>query len=56
MLCSMVGLSTLTMKMPNPLPALSKAYVCGRSRVGMAGWNPKGGMDVCLLQMLCVVR
>jgi hypothetical protein len=29
--------------------ARSKAWVCGRSLTGIAGLNPTGGMDVCLL-------
>jgi hypothetical protein len=29
--------------------AWSKACVCGRSLAGIAGSNPAGGMDVCLL-------
>jgi len=28
----------------------------GHSLAGIAGSNPAGGMDVCLLQVLCVVR
>ena len=39
-----------------PLAARSKAWVCCRSLAGIAGSNPAGGMDVCLLWMLCVVR
>jgi hypothetical protein len=27
----------------------SKAWVCSRSPAGIAGSNPAGGMDVCLL-------
>ena len=34
----------------------AKAWVCGRSFVGIVGSNPAGGMDVCLLWLLCVVR
>ena len=30
----------------------SKAWVCGRSPTGIAGSNPAGGMDVCVV---CVV-
>ena len=29
--------------------ARSKAWVCGRWLAGIAGSNPAGGMDVCLL-------
>jgi hypothetical protein len=36
--------------------ARSKAWVCGRSLAGIAGSNRAGGMDVCLLWVLCVVR
>ena len=32
-----------------PVAAWSKAWVCGRSLAGIAGLNPAGGMDVCLL-------
>ena len=34
----------------------SKAYVWGRSTAEIVGSNPTGGMNVCLLLMLCVVR
>jgi hypothetical protein len=34
---------------PIPVTALSKAWVCSRSLAGIAGSNPAGGMDVCLL-------
>ena len=30
--------------------------VCGFSLAGIAGSNSAGGMDVCLLRALCVVR
>ena len=36
--------------------ARSRAWVCGRSLPGIAGSNPAGGMQVCLLWVLCVVR
>ena len=32
-----------------------KAWVCGRSFVGIAASNPAGGLDVCILWVLCVV-
>ena len=32
-----------------PVAARSKAWVCGRSLAGIAGSNPTGGMEVCLL-------
>ena len=41
---------------PMPVAARSKASVCGRSLVGAVGSNPAGGMDVCRLWVLCVVR
>jgi hypothetical protein len=31
-------------------------WVCGRSHAEIVGSNPAGGMDVCLLWALCVVR
>ena len=34
---------------PIPVAKWSKARVCGRSPAGIAGCNPAGGMDVCLL-------
>jgi len=36
--------------------ARSKEWVCGRSLAGISGSNPVGGMEVCLLWVLCVVR
>ena len=38
------------------MAARSKAWVCGCSLAGIACSNPAGGLDVCLLRMLCVVR
>jgi hypothetical protein len=31
-------------------------WVYGRLLTGIGGSNPTGGMDVCLLRVLCVVR
>ena len=39
-----------------PLAARSQAWVCSRSFAGIAGSVPAGGIYVCLLRMLCVVR
>jgi hypothetical protein len=41
---------------PIPVVARFKAWVYGRSPAGNVGSNPAGGMDVCLLWVLCVVR
>jgi hypothetical protein len=41
---------------PIPAAAQSKAWVCGRALAGIVGSNPTGGMDVCLLYSVCVVR
>jgi len=41
--------------MPIPGAARSKAWVCGSWFAGISGSNP-GGMDVCILRVLCVVR
>jgi hypothetical protein len=38
------------------MDARSKACVGGHSVAGIAVWNPTGGIDVCLLGVLCVVR
>jgi len=40
--------SVLT-KQPIPVAARFKVWVCGRSTAEIAGSNPTGGMDVCLL-------
>jgi hypothetical protein len=42
--------------LPILVAALSKAWMCGRSLAGIAGSHLAGGMNVCLLWMLCVVR
>ena len=34
----------------------SSRAVCGLSLAGIAGSNPAGDMDVCLLWVLCVLR
>jgi len=41
---------------PIPVAALSKTWACGRSLAGIAGSILAGGMDVCVLWMLCAVR
>jgi hypothetical protein len=48
--------SLVIMSSPIPMAARSKAWVCGHSVVGIAGSNRAGGIDVCLLWVLCVVR
>jgi hypothetical protein len=40
--------------LPIPVAARSKPWVCGHWLVGIAGSNPSGDMDVCLLWVLCV--
>ena len=37
------------------MAARSKAWVCGRLPAEIVGSNPTGGMDVCLLSVLCVL-
>jgi len=39
-----------------PLAARPKVWIYGALIAGIAGSNPAGGMDVCLLWVLCVVR
>ena len=46
----------LIQNIPIPVAARSKVYVCGRSPAETVGSNPTGGMDVCLLWVLCTVR
>jgi hypothetical protein len=42
--------------LPVPVVARPKGNVYGRSPTAIVGSNPTGGMDVCLLYVLCVVR
>jgi hypothetical protein len=35
--------------LPIPVAARSKAWVCGPSLAGIAGSNPAGDIDVCVL-------
>jgi len=37
-------------------PAQSKMWIFCRPLVEVAGSNPAGGIDACLLRVLCVVR
>jgi hypothetical protein len=39
-----------------PMAVRSKAYVYGRSPAAIMSLIPTGGMDVCLLCVLCVIR
>jgi hypothetical protein len=39
--------------LPIPVADRSKARVCGQSLAGVAGFNPAGGMDVCVV---CVAQ
>jgi hypothetical protein len=43
-------------KTPIPVAARFKEWVCGRSLAGIAGSNPAGGMDACLLWVLYVCQ
>jgi len=42
--------------MPISVAVRFKEWVCGRLIVGIAGSNPAGGMDDCLLWVSCVVK
>ena len=44
------------MYLPIRVAAWSKAQAFRRSLAGIAGVNSAGGMDVCLLCVLCVAR
>jgi hypothetical protein len=48
--------STIIRLLPIPVAARGKAWVCGRWLPGIVDSNPGGGMDVCLLWVLRVVR
>jgi len=41
------------MSKPIPVAARSKAWVCGLALAGIVGSNPAGGMDICMLFVLC---
>ena len=41
---------------PIPVAARFQAWVCSRSLAGIAGSNPTGGMNACLLWMVCFVK
>jgi hypothetical protein len=41
---------------PIPVASLSKAWVCGSSLLEIVASNPAGGMEICLLWVLRVVR
>jgi hypothetical protein len=41
---------------PIPMNVLSEVWVCSGSFDGIACSNPDGGMDVCLLFMMCFVN
>jgi hypothetical protein len=43
-------------RVPIPVAARAKVWVCGASLAAIAVSNPAVGMDVCLLWVLCVVR
>ena len=38
------------------MAARSEAWVCGRSLAGILCSIPAGGIDVCLLRVLCVAK
>ena len=44
------------LNLPIPVAALSKEWVCGSPLARVAGSYPGGGMHICLLCVLCVVR
>jgi len=45
-----------TLRSPIPVAVPCKEWVYGRSLAGTAGSNPTGGINICLLWVLCVVR
>lgn len=44
------------MKLPISVAARSRTCECGPSIFEIAGLNPSGGVDICLLQMLFVLQ
>jgi hypothetical protein len=53
----MIPLSLNVSSNITPIMAMqSQACIHGRSFAGIAGSNPAGDMDICLLWLLCVVR
>ena len=52
---SLVGIATRCglhgpgIELPIPVAGRSKARVCGRSLSGVAGSNPAGDMDICVV-------
>jgi hypothetical protein len=48
--------ATINTSLPVPVAARSKTQIYGRSPTAIVGSNPTGGMDVCLLGVLCFVR
>ena len=44
----------LKVKMRIPVAVRSKTWNCGHSLAGAASSNPTGGLDICLLRVLCV--
>ena len=47
------GNTTLNCSVYVPMAARSKALVCGRSPAEIMGSNPTGGMDVCVVSVMC---
>jgi hypothetical protein len=40
-------------RLPIPVSARSKAWVCGRSPAEIVGSNPAGGMDISVVRVVC---
>jgi hypothetical protein len=51
-----MGFSVKQRSNDNGVTVRSKAYICGPALAGIVGSNPTGGMGVCLLYSVCVVR
>jgi hypothetical protein len=52
----LIIIKTTTVNKPIPVAKQSLVSLFGRVLAGIVGLNPKGGMDVCLLWVLCVVK
>ena len=58
-MCACQGVQSINLYVYDPADPSgrgSNVCVCGRSLAGTAGSNLAGGMDVCLLRVLFVVR
>ena len=51
--CNALYLLSISNSSPVPVAERSKVRVCSSSLVGIAGSNPAGGKDACLVSVVC---